>query len=287
MKKINGITFLLPTYNEESRINRVLEYYTKFSKVLIIDNYSTDNTCDIASSYDTEIFLFKNSGTIQTKEWFLFATELCKTDYFVLLSTSEFIPEPLIYKFETIAISKEFDMVSNVVDTYTCGEKIPLYGGRWGFLNRKIQRFFNKHEINYNEIKIHAPFVINNPNKVLYLGSSSKYIISHIRDSDVYSLTMKHLAYAKVESDTILLSGNNFGLCRFLKLILKEFIRLLQVPLTSWNFVTFREIWARIVMHSFIYYFFLEKKYNKDISYSRKMSDKLWINLSDNLFDDE
>ena len=63
MSKIDEkITFIVFTFNEESRIISVIKNVRKYGKVLIIDNFSTDETIKIASSFGAKVVLHKNTG---------------------------------------------------------------------------------------------------------------------------------------------------------------------------------------------------------------------------------
>lgn len=62
---MDGITFLLPAYNEEKSIGRVIncisELYPK-SRLLVIDNNSTDRTAEIASKLGAEVIDEEKQG---------------------------------------------------------------------------------------------------------------------------------------------------------------------------------------------------------------------------------
>jgi glycosyltransferase involved in cell wall biosynthesis len=53
------ITFVIFTYNEAERIERVIQNFQKFGKILLADNNSTDRTHEIAQKYGCKIFLRK------------------------------------------------------------------------------------------------------------------------------------------------------------------------------------------------------------------------------------
>ncbi|OAQ38796.1 hypothetical protein A5893_12160 [Pedobacter psychrophilus] len=61
------ITFVIFTYNEEDRIERVIKNLKNYGKVLLADNNSTDKTHEIAHKYDCEIFLRKKKLRICRK----------------------------------------------------------------------------------------------------------------------------------------------------------------------------------------------------------------------------
>ena len=248
--------------------------------MLVIDNYSKDGTEAIVNEYDIPLIKKENNGTTQTPEWVKDVFALISTDYVLFISASEFIPMTMMEKFDEVAREKEFGMVDNVVVSYTCGENIPLWGGRFKLFDRRIQRFFNKEELDYDAIHIHAPFKIKDPKRCLKLKNSKLYNTIHLRDSDIYSLTTKHLNYSFVEARQIISANRNCSILRLLFLLMKEIVRALQVPIRQWHGVTMREVWARIFMHVTIYWMVWELKNNKTLKYSEYRNEKLWEALT-------
>lgn len=276
-----NVTLVITVFNEESRIERVIDYYNRFGKVLVIDNYSTDNTLSIIKNKNVEVLKKKNDGTIQTPEFFFYIKNVIKTDYFVLLSSSEFIPPLLMHFFFEIAKERKFGLVSCVVDSFTCGELIPLWGGRFKLIDRKIERFFSINDLDIKKIHIHSPFETINPNKKLIINRKNGLTISHLRDSDVVSLIKKHTGYASVEANQIISKGKKFSLLRLSYLSLKELLRFIQIQPKYWGLISIREIAARLIMHLSIYLMCREIQEKKDLVYSLKRSNDKWNELID------
>lgn len=274
--KYHSYTMILPVYNEQARVKRVLEYYRTYATIIVVDNYSTDNTVEIVKAMGFEVLEYQNGGTIQTPEWFKYITSICPTEYLLLLSCSEFIPVELLGLFNDIAESKEYDLVSCIVDSYTGGEFIQLWGGRIKKLERKIERFFNIKALDCSRVKIHRPFEVVEANRILYLPRHEHYVIRHLRDSDSFTLIQKHLDYAKVEAYQMTENNEPFSVWRLLRLYVKELLRFIQIPVAQWNRIAVREIWARIAMHSMIYWICWDLKHNETVAQSRERSNLLW-----------
>ena len=270
---------ILPVYNEESRIRRVIEYYKPFARLLVIDNSSTDKTRQIVQELGVELIQYKNPGTIQTPEWFRHVTTLFDSDYFLLLSCSEFIPAPLLHIFNETAVERRYDVVSCVRDSYTCGELIPLWGGRFKHIEARIERFFNKKGIDYDSIVIHGEFSPTLKNRLLQLPRAEKNVIAHLRDFDAPSLIKKVTDYAVVEARHRAKLGKSINCISLLFLFLKEIIRFIQLPISNWSRISLREVWARMVMHSVTYWVGWELREGRTIEFSQRKSDELWQKL--------
>jgi glycosyltransferase involved in cell wall biosynthesis len=272
-------TMILPAYNEEARVRRVVEYYRSFAKILVIDNFSSDNTRCIVQELGVKLVQYKNPGTIQIPEWFRHVTSLIDTDYFLLLSCSEFIPVPLLDLFNEIAISRNYDVVSCVRDSYTCGELIPLWGGRFKHMEARIERFFNRSGLDYDGIVIHGSFLPTHKERLLQLPRDEKYVIAHLRDADAQYLIKKSIDYALVEAQhrakkTIPITG-----IKLFSLFIKEILRFFHLPVSQWNRIALREVWARMVMHSVTYWIGWELRNNTGLDYSHHKSEDLWQKL--------
>ena len=62
------ITFVLFMFNEEARIERAVRNFLPFGRVLVVDNFSTDRTVDIAKSLGAEVLLHKNQGWVEDEQ---------------------------------------------------------------------------------------------------------------------------------------------------------------------------------------------------------------------------
>jgi glycosyltransferase involved in cell wall biosynthesis len=279
MLPFTSFTMVLQVCNEEARIRRVLDYYSRFGRIIVIDNNSTDNSASIAGEFGCRVISISNEGSAQTPEWFRHVFAQVDTTYVLLLSCSEFIPPKAMVEYNRVAQEKCYKMVTNVVISHTCGEDIQIWGGRFTNIVRRTERFFNRDELDYDAIFIHAPFRTRRGDDVLHLLSDKKYNIVHLRDSDIRGLTSKHLAYAMVEAEQIVTHNGRISVWRLLNLVVSDLIRFIRLPFKKKNLISTREIWARVMMHITIYFLVREQKEGKGIEYSREKSNELWSAL--------
>jgi glycosyltransferase involved in cell wall biosynthesis len=272
-------TMILTVYNEEARVKRVVEYYRPFARMIVIDNFSTDGTASIVRNLGVKLVHFKNPGTAQTPECINFFFSLVDTDYILFLSCSEFMPVSLLELLEEIAPKKKYDVVSCVRDSYTCGELIPLWGGRFQWIEARVGRFINKNGIDVNKIVIHSQNKPLNEDRILYLPRDKRYNIIHLRDADAKSLIIKSADYAFVEAHHRTQKGVPITGFKLILLYLKEIVRFLHLPISKWNRIALREIWARMIMHSITYWVGWELRSGKTIEYSHRQNEELWQRL--------
>jgi glycosyltransferase involved in cell wall biosynthesis len=270
---------ILLVYNEEARVKRVIEYYRPYARLIVVDNYSTDRTINIVKDLGVEFVQYKNPGTTETPECMKYCSTIADTDYILFLSCSEFIPASLLELFEEEASKKTYDVVSCVRDSYTCGDLIPLWGGRMKWIEARVERFVNKRNVDPDKIAIHAQFTRFKKLHVLRLPRDKRHVIVHLRDSDARSLINKSIDYASVEAQHRAQQGRPVTGFTLVLLFLKEILRLFHLPISKWNRIALREIWARMIMHTITYWVGWELRTGMTIEYSRKQSNDLWQRL--------
>jgi hypothetical protein len=189
------------------------------------------------------------------------------------------MPASLLELFEEIASKKKYDVVSCVRDSYTCGELIPLWGGRFRWIEARVERFINKHGIDADKIRIHGHNIPINKDRILYLPRDRQYNIIHLRDADAKSLIQKSVDYAFVEAQHRAQNGNSVTGCKLVLLYMREILRFLHLPVSKWNRIALREIWARMIMHSITYWVGWELRSGKTIGYSHRQNEELWQRL--------
>jgi glycosyltransferase involved in cell wall biosynthesis len=285
--KYKSFQIILPTYNEEARIERVISYLMKWAPVLVIDNFSDDQTVHLVNKVSNgfvEVLQIANQGTSQTPEWFAEVVPQLHTNYFVGASCSELIPPPLFDFYNKLACDNTIHLISNPIISYTCGFNIPLWGGAIFSRPRYVQRFFHKDALDIDRIKIHQPFMVKDGYKATTVAHTKlNYTILHLRDSDWESLTRKHLGYAIVEADQRNHDHARMTKGQLIVLLLGEIARFLKVLLTKRVsfFVVFREAASRAFMHVSTYIIGVELKYSKGLDYSYAQSSKLWHGILD------
>lgn len=116
-----NIVMVLPVYNETQRIHDTLSYYLSFGlEILVVDNYSVDNTYTIASSFPVRVVRKKNNGTPETEEWISWLCNYIDSDYFIFLSCSEFLPRS--YVNFVVENSPKFDIIYSFRSSFTGSE---------------------------------------------------------------------------------------------------------------------------------------------------------------------
>lgn len=271
--RYTSFTMILPVYNEEARVARVIAYYRPFARMLVVDNFSADRTVALVRDAGVELVQYPNGGTSQTPEWVRHVTSLVETDYVVFLSASEFIPSALLAVFDEVARTGSADVVSCANREYTAGKAFPKFWSDSG-----IQRLVNKRALDYDSIVIHGAFKPLHRERTLVLPREERFTIVHLRDADAASLMKKHADYAVVEARDRVRRGRRVDALFLFRSVFKEVRRFLAAPFSR-DRITLRESWARAVMHSIIYWVAWELRTDTGLEHSRRESGRLWERL--------
>ena len=103
------ILYVIQTFNEAHRILKLIDYYSQYGQIVVIDNYSSDNTVELVNSRDIAVYMKKNEGTTQTPEWRKwFVAEFGEVKV-INCSCSELIPH------ETLLKIKESLLLGNAI----------------------------------------------------------------------------------------------------------------------------------------------------------------------------
>jgi glycosyltransferase involved in cell wall biosynthesis len=148
---MNNITFVIFTYNEERRIERVIKNVKDFGKILIADNKSTDKTVQIAKSYGCDILTReKNYEFLEDQDLLELIYKNITTDWLFWIYSDEMFDKKTLEKIIAIISSEKYNILKIDRKNYFYGE----------FLNDSYHsannRIFTKGAINFTNNIIHG-----------------------------------------------------------------------------------------------------------------------------------
>ncbi|APJ04593.1 glycosyltransferase family 2 protein [Silvanigrella aquatica] len=133
--KVNPVvTVIIPTYNHAEKLNLAIKSLIKQTftawKVIVVNNYSTDNTVDIVNSFSDkriQLFNFSNNGIIAASR--NYAMKLADTEFIAFLDSDDIWYENKL-ELCIVSLNKGFDLVCHGEAIVKDGTKINdrLYG---------------------------------------------------------------------------------------------------------------------------------------------------------------
>lgn len=241
--------FVLPTFNEQNRLEHVIQYYSRFGKIIIVDNFSTDNTLKIAEKYGIKVLTKRNSGTTQTSEWTSWLKSVLGEVPIIALSCSELMSPVTITEIQTNLSRDDVALVRLVTYPITKGVQLNL----WGNKKRFVERGLHLGRINIGAVRIHAPYEPLKASNFKTITLDDKFYIEHLRVGRLSTELIKVISYAKVEAHEILSTEHNTPALILIKSILRELVKIFNLRNIFYFKITISEIFIRIVMHLVIY----------------------------------
>jgi glycosyltransferase involved in cell wall biosynthesis len=216
MKKIGkNFTAVVIARNEQSRLPLVLLNFLCLENVLVVDNYSTDNTRKIAESFRRPWIQVKNEGGfVETDGWMKPVWEQIDTEYMLLAACAEDLPLELLKKYDEISSHRSHDAVFVKRISITAGLPIPIdYPPWWMAWRYKGElRFFKIGSVDYSSNLVHGRGrIMCCEGKVLYLPRCRSLSFYQYRDYDSFETESKHVIYNDISARQ-LSAGVGFGL---------------------------------------------------------------------------
>ncbi len=169
------ISVVVITFNEAKNIARCLQSVKNIAdEIIVVDSFSTDETCSIAASYRAKIIHHKFEGHIQQKN---FAKNLAANDFVLSLDADEVLDDNLKSSILEIKSGGSFDGYKMNRLTNYCGKWIHHSG--W-YPDTKL-RLWNKNKGNWGGENPHDEFF-------LVLNSSIKHLKGNILHYSYYTL---------------------------------------------------------------------------------------------------
>lgn len=197
-----SITVIILTYNESLHIKRCLESVKNLnSRVIIVDSFSSDDTCEIAQSLNAEIF---QNPFINQAQQFQWAVDNCniQTEWILRLDADETIDDTLVKNI--LNFIKRNDTQYNAAifhRKHIFLDKWVKHGGRYPL---PMLRLFRKGTAHVEQRWMDEHIVLDKGN--------SKYLEGGFEDNNINSVSWfidKHNKYATREMLDIILKEIN------------------------------------------------------------------------------
>ena len=218
------LTVCIFTFNEEKRLERCLRNFLGLFRILVVDNFSSDQTIEVAKSFGCDTVLVRNPGFTETPEVMDRVQESVETLYLLMASVSDFVPFPLLQKYAEIANYGTYDLVLAYRLPITAGQPMRLAGLPGGRSSGQA-RCFRKGTVDYTGNQVHGVGRITcSEDRILSLILDRQFWFYHIRNYDVSNIERALRGYNDILAQQRFTAGERFGMVKAVGSALKAFL---------------------------------------------------------------
>jgi glycosyltransferase involved in cell wall biosynthesis len=213
------ITFVIFTYNEESRIERVIKNFKNYGNILIADNKSTDRTLEIARAYGCDVLVReKHYVFVENQEMVDMIYGKIDSEWIYWGFADEMLEKDTLNEIQRIITAGEHDIIDIDRKNYFYGQFC------YDLYHARSHKIFKKGAIDFTDNVIHGmgkPVVSKDRIHVL----PDKYFVHHFISNTVQSYLNVINTYTESELETFQKSSASFWYFIFnvLKAVIKNF----------------------------------------------------------------
>ena len=189
------ITFVIFTYNEAARIERVVRNLRDSGPVLVIDNHSTDNTALLAEALGARILHHQNPGWVEDEATTAVVKAAVCTPWIYWGYADEMLSRDTLDHILGIVRANRHDIISIARDNY--------YYGRYchqAFAGGRLPRVFKKDAIDFTDNVIHRFGRVTVPDERIHYADRRRYIVHHFISNTAQTYLRSYDRYTDVEA---------------------------------------------------------------------------------------
>lgn len=192
---IPGITFVIFTFNEAPRLPNVIKNFRRYGRILVVDNFSTDETIAIARAAGCDVLLNKNTGWVEDFETTERVKTAVQTPWIYWAFADEILTEDVLAEIKEVVEANQFDVVTILRKNYFYGQFCHEVAATYQ------TKAFKKAAIDFRNNTIHNFGQIMVPDKRVYRMPPSKFIHHLITNTiDSYLGTINRYTNMEAES---------------------------------------------------------------------------------------
>lgn len=145
---MSKVTAIVPTCNEEARLEKCLQSLIWADELLVVDSYSTDRTLEIARNYNARIIQHEYLNSAAQKNWII---PQATHDWIFLLDADEYIQPEIVEEIREILKAPRHEAYWVKRKNFFMGKRIRFSGWQ----GDKVIRLFRKNH-RYEPKHVHS-----------------------------------------------------------------------------------------------------------------------------------
>ena len=190
------ITFVIFTYNEAARIERVIKNFQSFGKILLADNNSTDGTIEIARKNGCEVFLRKEEYVfVENQQLVDQLYEVIDTEWIYWGFADEMLELDTLNEIKKVVLADKHDIITMDRKNYFYGQFC------YDLFHARTYKMFKKGTLDFTNNVIHSTGTATVPKNKIY-DLPDKYFIHHFISNTAksYMNVINNYTESEVES---------------------------------------------------------------------------------------
>jgi glycosyltransferase involved in cell wall biosynthesis len=191
------ITFVLFMFNEEARVERSVRNYNQYGRVLVVDCFSTDRTCEMAIALGAEILQYQNHGWVEDEHTTSLIKATVKTPWIYWGFADEIVDRATMDAMLAAVESDRYGIVDIARKNYYYGE----------FVHNAYQshqtRAFKKEAVDFRDNKIHHFGKPTVPESQICYLDPAKYYVHHFISNTAKVYLRSIDSYTDIESKSL------------------------------------------------------------------------------------
>ncbi|KJJ85235.1 family 2 glycosyl transferase [Candidatus Omnitrophus magneticus] len=192
------ISAVIIAFNEERKIRECLSSIEWVDEIILVDNFSTDKTCEIALNYGAKVVQKKFNNFAEQKN---FAVSLASNEWVLSIDADESISEALQREIISLPKNNNFDAYSILRRNIIFAREFK-YGGHQ--IDRHV-RLFKKSKGHFSGL-IHEKIFIGDNTRIGFLNMP----LIHYSTSNITEYIKKLNLYTDFESDNFTVDNKIF-----------------------------------------------------------------------------
>ncbi len=190
---MSNITFVIFTYNEEKRIERVIQNLKDYGHIILADGGSTDKTHEIAKSYGCDVYVREKEYVfVENQELVDWLYAKIDTDWLYWGFADEMLDIETLDEITKIIAKNKYDIINIDRKNY--------YHGKFCYdaFHSRTNKIFKKGAIDFSNNVIHSfGKSMVKPEKIYYLPD--QYFVHHFISNTVESYMNTISRYTETE----------------------------------------------------------------------------------------
>lgn len=189
------VTFVIFTYNEAMRIERVIRNLRHAGPILVVDNHSTDDTVARAQALGARILMHRNPGWVEDEGTAAVVKAAVNTPWIYWGYADEMLSQETLDHLIEVVRADRHDIVSIARDNY--------YYGRYchqAFAGGRLPRLFRKNAIDFTDNTIHRFGCITVPEDRIHYADRRRFFVHHFISNTAQTYLRSYDRYTDVEA---------------------------------------------------------------------------------------